>query len=48
VPRSFTISKGVYTETIGLRESMEDAIAIREDLGLFVLCDGHGGHETAK
>lgn len=39
--------KSGYAEMIGMRESMEDAIAVRDDLDLYIICDGHGGADTA-
>ena len=36
-----------YAEMLGLRPTMEDSIAIRDDLGLYIVCDGHGGAETS-
>ncbi|OHS99968.1 protein phosphatase 2C [Tritrichomonas foetus] len=36
-----------YSELLGFRESMEDSIIVRDDLGLYAVCDGHGGSETA-
>lgn len=41
-------TKSGYSETIGLRNNMEDSIIIRDDLNLYCICDGHGGPETAK
>ncbi|KAK8842051.1 hypothetical protein M9Y10_026273 [Tritrichomonas musculus] len=40
--------KSGYSEFIGLRESMEDAIIVRDDLNLYAVCDGHGGSKTAN
>ena len=39
--------KSGYAEMIGLRETMEDSIAVRDDLNLYIVCDGHGGADTA-
>lgn len=37
-----------FTEILGLRDSMEDSIILREDLGLFAVSDGHGGSDTSR
>ena len=36
-----------YAELLGLRDSMEDSIIIRDDIHLFGVCDGHGGSNTS-
>ncbi|KAK8899010.1 hypothetical protein M9Y10_001306 [Tritrichomonas musculus] len=42
------MSKSGYSEILGVRESMEDSIILRDDLNLYAVLDGHGGPETAK
>lgn len=37
-----------YTEILGLRDSMEDSLIIREDLHLYAVSDGHGGSNTSR
>ncbi|KAK8872022.1 hypothetical protein M9Y10_007778 [Tritrichomonas musculus] len=40
--------KSGYSEFLGMRNSMEDSIIVRDDLNLYAVCDGHGGASTAK
>ena len=40
--------KSGYSEFLGLRDSMEDSIIVRDDLNLYAVCDGHGGPNTEK
>ena len=40
--------KSGYSEFLGLRNSMEDSIIVRDDINLYAVCDGHGGPNTAK
>ena len=40
--------KSGYSEFLGLRNSMEDSILLRDDLNLYAICDGHGGTAVAK
>lgn len=41
------IVRGCFSEIQGWRASMEDSIIVRDDLGLYAVCDGHGGPWTA-
>lgn len=36
-----------FSEITGLRSEMEDSIIVRDDLGLFAVCDGHAGNLTS-
>ena len=36
-----------YAEMLGTRKEMEDSIAVRDDMNLYILCDGHGGSTTS-
>lgn len=40
--------KSGYSEIIGLRDEMEDAIIVRDDLFLYAVCDGHAGFDTSN
>lgn len=42
------ISCSGFTEMLGLRDSMEDSIILRDDLGLYAVSDGHGGSYTSR
>lgn len=39
--------KSGYAEMLGIRPTMEDSIIVRDDIGLYLVCDGHGGADTS-